>query len=1446
MKWQKGMFVFGMVFMVFMLTYVFVTNLAFARANEPEAVTAVFPVIADFEGGAPPDWFQYNGGGSSVSPGFVTVGDADPWAQPGQVGDTGILSGTFNVTDFGGFGALLPRQNWSDYDAISFWFYGQNSGFDFTVEVQDGSDAVVERFHATFTDDFTGWQQIVLPFSTFFRGGFQDGGAPDNGFQLTQVAAWVFPLPAGSGSYVLDEIALVNLVPFADFEGGVPAGWFVYGDWGNITIDTSVPTISDTDSLAVPGQVGFNDVLSMTVNVPTWAGFGAGFTPVQNWSDMQGVSFWFYGENSGTTHEFEIQTAPGDDRRATFVDDFVGWQLIVLPFSSFGATPYDVSQVDNWVFVLDGTIGSFKLDHMSVYGDAGNITLRTQFESGAYSVAEGETAVLTVTLNTTSTEDVTVDYATADGTAGSSDYTPVSGTLTFLSGETQQTISVNTTDNTVYAGNKTFTVQLSDPISVTLGNPSQATVTIVDDEEPDPSTAKLEIIDDFESGIPSGVDGDGLDIGYVTWGDTWNGTTAAVTTTLVPDTDPLALPNQSGDNNLYKIDLNVVGWGGTTHAFANDTVDTWTPQDWSSYEGIAFWLYGNNTGNTLLFEINENRNPGSTTNDVEIWNYTFTDNFSGWKYFELGFNEFTRKEIGNGAPNDGLTLEEVHGWAFGSLATGGAGVTYYMDNVAVVVRTLVIDDFESGSIPSGSDGNGLDIGYVTWGDFWNGTTSVVTVTTVADSDPLALPGQSGDNIVYQLDVNVAGWGGTTHAFENGTLDTWVSQDWSSYEGICFWVYGQNTGNDLLFEINENRNPGSTTADTEIWSHPFTDDFSGWKFFALDFSTDFTRKEIGNGAPNDGFTRDEVHGWAFGSLATGGADVTYYIDNVIVFGNTGSDQPLKAEFEQGKYSVEEGETAVLVVSLNKPEAASVTVDYASAEANAREDRQYTPVSGTLTFPPGVVTQTIEVPTFADGKHTGDKRVAINLYENSVPLGFQRRTILTIVDTDPADPRLVDDFEGFHPFVNVTGDVDLSITTIMDSETTAVPGQPAYEDVLTVDFDTTSTPASFDRIFSQGQDWSSYDGLSLWYYGSNSGEEITLQLKDNMITTTGYVDPSEWELVWSDEFNDPAGTPPNPNVWQHELGDGALNEIVGWGNSESQYYTNDPANASTDGSGNLVIRLQEVDTATTDLVCWYGPCEYTSARLITQDRLDFEYGRIEARVQVPGGPGGLWPAFWMLGDNIGEVGWPQSGEIDIMEYVSRLPNEVFGTIHGPGYAGGQSFGNTLTFTDTVPNQGFMTYGVEWTPNLIIWYVDDVQYHQAVPANVAPNAWVFNHPFFIILNAAIGGNFGGQISDDMTMPQDTLVDYVRVYQAADTAERFEASFVDDFTGWQKISLPFSDFMRSADQPVGAPDDGLTLTDVWGYGFIMPDGVEGSFHMDRVYLEMEYIYYFPVMFKN
>jgi beta-glucanase (GH16 family) len=254
------------------------------------------------------------------------------------------------------------------------------------------------------------------------------------------------------------------------------------------------------------------------------------------------------------------------------------------------------------------------------------------------------------------------------------------------------------------------------------------------------------------------------------------------------------------------------------------------------------------------------------------------------------------------------------------------------------------------------------------------------------------------------------------------------------------------------------------------------------------------------------------------------------------------------------------------------------------------------------------------------------------------------------------------------------------------------------------------------------------------------------------------PATWELAWSDEFDGPAGAPPDPESWGYDLGDGAAAGLVGWGNNELQTYTASPANASMDGEGHLAITVLRADGSES---CYYGPCEFTSARLLTRDLREVQYGRIEARIKVPGAAG-LWPAFWMLGNDIEEVGWPESGEIDVMEFVGRRPNEVLGTIHGPGYFGSSSISGTVDLGGPVADD-FHVFEIDWQPGAITWRLDGEIYHEVVPADVAPNRWVFAHPFFLILNVAVGGNLGGPVRADIPLPQVMLVDYVRVYREA-----------------------------------------------------------------------------------
>ncbi len=358
--------------------------------------------------------------------------------------------------------------------------------------------------------------------------------------------------------------------------------------------------------------------------------------------------------------------------------------------------------------------------------------------------------------------------------------------------------------------------------------------------------------------------------------------------------------------------------------------------------------------------------------------------------------------------------------------------------------------------------------------------------------------------------------------------------------------------------------------------------------------------------------------------------------------------------------------------------------------------------------------------------------------------------------------------------------------------------------------TGMPPALVRPYAASTDWSLAEGLRFWYYGQNTGDQLKLELRDNRVEDPG---PSGWRLVWHDEFDGAAGQSFSSANWTPEIGDGTAQGIPGWGNNELEYYTGDPANASLDGASQLQISVQQ---APPGLTCHYGPCLYTSARLISQNKVEIGHGRIETRLKVPAGAG-LWPAFWALGSNIGQVGWPSSGEIDIMEHIGRKPTEVFGTLHGPGYSGGSGIGSTYDMGSPVAD-AYHVFALEWTPERLDWYVDGILFNTVTRADVGTNQWVFDKPFYMILNVAIGGYLGGEVDPQLTFPRTLLVDYIRVYAAPDTAERFEAAFSDDFTGWQEIALPFADFVRSASQLPDAPEDGLTLSEVWGYGFRLP----------------------------
>jgi hypothetical protein len=225
-----------------------------------------------------------------------------------------------------------------------------------------------------------------------------------------------------------------------------------------------------------------------------------------------------------------------------------------------------------------------------------------------------------------------------------------------------------------------------------------------------------------------------------------------------------------------------------------------------------------------------------------------------------------------------------------------------------------------------------------------------------------------------------------------------------------------------------------------------------------------------------------------------------------------------------------------------------------------------------------------------------------------------------------------------------------------------------------------------------------------------------------------------LIWADEFG--IDGPPNPANWTHEIGAG------GWGNNELQHYTNRSQNSTVSG-GFLKINLIKEN---------FSGAPYTSARLISKNKFEFKYGRVEVRAKLPAG-GGTWPAIWMLGADINQVGWPACGEIDIMEHRGNEPNKIHGSLHYPGRSGGNPVTNTTTATNV--STTFHVYKVDWSAASIKFYVDDNMFFNVPNSQAIP----FNKDFFMILNIAMGGTFGGAVDPAFTSSS-MEIDYIRVF--------------------------------------------------------------------------------------
>ena len=888
------------------------------------------------------------------------------------------------------------------------------------------------------------------------------------------------------------------------------------------------------------------------------------------------------------------------------------------------------------------------------------------------------------------------------------------------------------------------------------------------------------VIDDFESGLPTGTNGDGIPVGFYTFQGA--GGSIAISN---PQTPPAPeLPEIGTPNAVFQMDVDSTSFAGFINGFTNPAADAWMPQDWSTSEGISMWFHGNGSGADLFIDILDNRNPGSTTDDSERYTTTFVDDVAGWRLLEFPFSSFTRKEIGNGAPADGLGLFEMYGYAVGTLGTGGLQ-TFYIDQVS----RYGVAEPPAAAMQFSRQNTFIEEGTT-------GSVAVKLNRPLGDDDPDQV------SIDYATERSYA-IAGEEYTPTNGTLTfvkggpTELSFDIETFDDTKFEGLEQiviRLTNPVGAERGALFQGSAMIEDDDPFDPDLLDDFEQGAFLwesdgLVEF--DALRSEASETGARPG--QDAVENVLAVSTPRSGEALDAAKAGIIADLEALLPDASRRSARRIQRAIEYLEFSLLAERWQSPFFLTQGIGAASMESDRLAVQQLRRVRGPEAAAAG---EAIEAIVAIDAELA---ELALAVAESN---GVDELSLrLAQLQLDRAERDL---------------ERGRAANAIQDYR---LAWQFATNGLKHID---APTLGGLEHDFPLGRDWTGTQSIDFWFEGTGSGEDITITLQDNRAPDPG---PAGWQMVWSDEFDEAAGTPPNPANWSYELGDTTPDGKNGWGNEELQYYTDDPDNAATDGEGNLVITL---DAADGSQECYYGPCEFESARLITQHKAEFAYGRIESRLKVPDGGDGLWPAFWSLGTDIPYNPWPAAGEIDIMEYVSRLPNEIFGTIHGPGYSGGGSFGDIYDFGSRV-DQEFHTFTVEWEPNLITWYVDGIQYHQAEPSDV-PGPWVFEKPFFLLLNFAIGGNFGGDVDPANVYPQEYLVDYVRVYQGPDTAERFETTFTDSVDGWQQVSIPIADFVRSAHQPAGAPDDGLTLSDVWGYGFELPYPASGTYLIDQV----------------
>ncbi|GEM49056.1 carbohydrate binding domain-containing protein [Deinococcus cellulosilyticus] len=723
--------------------------------------------------------------------------------------------------------------------------------------------------------------------------------------------------------------------------------------------------------------------------------------------------------------------------------------------------------------------------------------------------------------------------------------------------------------------------------------------------------------------------------------------------------------------------------------------------------------------------------------------------------------------------------------------------TLLMGSALAQQSPLVLADFEGAAAQSPLPASS---GFITWQD-GSGTVNLTTST----EDVAA---QGAANHVLVTPVNIKQWGGFTHDFSVGINGASGSLDLSPYSGIRFWFRGSGSGNPIQFELLDNRGRDQTADSAERFFFRFTDDSAEWKQVSIPFSALQRRSDFQPaGAPSDGLTLKEVWGYAL-NLPQG--ETTYAFDRFeahLEAPPQAEAAPAQLSFKDKEVRVTEGQTATFEILLNAPQQEPIEVEYETTDGSATT-KDFVYANGILTFQPGETRKVVEVSTYPNSKYSGTRTVNLELYPPKNATLAATTSKLIIGDDDSPSLALGDDFESSSGNLNLGKNLTVSTIDVKQGSAQAHPEQDLVEGMWWLKLSGNAAPSA-TRNLRPVQDWTGAQTLSFWYYGENTGKDIQVQLED---ATT--LQPSkDWKVTWSEEFNNPAGWQPSEDTWNFAV------IGTGNGNSELQYYTDRVETVSTDGQGNLRIRG---DKAPPGIKCWYGECLYTSARISTQNKKEFEYGRVEARLKIPAGQG-FWPAFWMLGSNIGTAGWPGGGEIDILETIGKEPYNVHGTLHGPGYyfREGTQFSKTLTLTEPVAKD-FHTYAIEKRPGEITFFFDGKEYYKVTSKDIPDGTtWVFDQPFFILLNLAIGGAWPGSPDETTPFPADLLIDYVRYYEPSVPQHQISTTFKEDFTGWKKIELPISSFKGDA---------GFQWNGLQRFRLVFPDGLEGNRYVDSL----------------